>query len=162
MANFNSHLLQAKRNLSFLSEIESSRAFDWKVTVSFYTALHLINAHIADKANLHYVTHKDLDIYLYPNNSMSLCKLDEDTFVAYKGLLNLSRRARYLLNDEKPHLNSENEHLTSEKHYKKALIKLNAIMTFMKNEYNNTFPTINITSVNIPNLDYFKYYSVSV
>jgi len=162
LANFNSHLSQAKRNLKFLGEIDTGKSVDWKVTVAFYTALHLINAHVAISANLHYITHRDLDLFLNPNNKMSLCKVDDDTFVNYKTLLNLSRRSRYLLNDGTPHLDSESEHLTFEKHYKKALKNLNHIMEFMTNKYDNEFNVTEITSINFEELKYFKNISVNV
>lgn len=159
MADFSKHLSQAKRNLNFLGQIESKNAYDWKVTVSFYTALHLMNAHVA-QVNMHYITHWELDAIINPYNTISICKLDEDTYRDYKALLNLSRRSRYLLNENDPRADVEHAFFTDERHYKKALKHLNSIMKYMFNKYTNDFPITEITSVNINALDYFKFVSV--
>ena len=63
MADFDSHVLQAKRNLEFIGSITSTENFEWQVTISFYVAVHLINAHLARSSNLHYRTHNQVEYH---------------------------------------------------------------------------------------------------
>ncbi len=60
MASFQDHISQAKCNLRFLGSVNNQikNTWDWQVTVAFYVAVHMINARIADKANLHYRSHE--------------------------------------------------------------------------------------------------------
>ena len=49
MPNFEEHIQQANSNIKFFNLIneKSQEFFDWKVTAAFYTAVHIINAHLA-------------------------------------------------------------------------------------------------------------------
>jgi len=143
MPFYSEHLAQAKSNLKFLEEINNNNFFwDWKVTVCFYSALHLINAHINKKTGLSYKSHEDVSNAINPNNMLSPCKLQTDDYVAYISLQNLSRRSRYLLNEK----NKKNNDacLTSEKHYIKALNNLQKIIDYFEQEYNEHIDKINI------------------
>ena len=53
MADFQAHITQAKKNLQVLSEIslQINNSWDWQVTCSYYTAVHLMNAHLAYTVN---------------------------------------------------------------------------------------------------------------
>ena len=88
MANFSEHISQAKRNLTFLKSINAleNNNWDWQVTAAFYSAVHLINAHLATKADLHYRSHKKVDDAINPYSPLSLTKLNEKEFLAYKKL----------------------------------------------------------------------------
>src|ERR1700745_243676 len=115
MASFENHVRQAKSNLSFLKEVnKSSKFFDWQVTTCFYTAVHLVNAHLAKCADLHYRTHQETKQALNPHSPLSTCKIDEDIFNIYVSLEKLSRRSRYLCNEEVG--DDKKEFLTGEKH----------------------------------------------
>ena len=71
--------------------------FDWQVTICFYTAVHLINCHLAN-FGLQYRKHKDVKDALNPY-TISPAKLPEDEYSAYISLQSLSRRSRYLVNE---------------------------------------------------------------
>lgn len=147
MASFDQHLTQAKSNLSFLKDIsDRSKYFDWQVTSCFYVAVHLINAHLAKCADLHYKTHKETKMAISPDNSLSTCKFTEEIFDTYVSLEKLSRRSRYLCNDNP----SRNENpglsfLTNEKHVSRAMSRLSKIMVYFNSIHQSTFEKTSIT-----------------
>jgi len=146
MADFSEHINQAKSNLNFLNSITSIKDYwDWKVTVSFYVALHLVNAHLAQKADLHYRTHNKVDQAINPFNTFSVTKFSEENYLAYTKLLGLSRRSRYLVN-EKIRNNKNRLYFTYEKHFIKAIKNLDIILKYFNREYNVDFDKINIES----------------
>lgn len=146
MAEFSEHINQAKANLRFLETIIGSPEFwDWKVTVSFYVGVHLINSHIAKKANLHYRSHDKVDHSINPFNEMSPTKLNENEYLSYTKLLGLSRRARYLIH-EKDSTKNANTCFTYEKHLIKALKNLDILLQFISNEYEIDFNPIIVNS----------------
>lgn len=77
--------------------------FDWQVTACFYTSVHLINAHLAKSANLHYKTHQETKQAINPNNPLSIRKIEENVFELYESLKKLSRRSGYLCNEASNH-----------------------------------------------------------
>jgi hypothetical protein len=99
MADFQAHITQAKRNLAILSQISLNvnDSWDWQITCAYYTAVHLMNAHLAKTVNLHYRTHVDVKKALY--NEAWPCKVSDDVYTAYSILENYSRRARYLCHE---------------------------------------------------------------
>ena len=101
MATFQEHIDQSNNNLDYLSNINNliNDRWDWQVTVSFYCALHLINAHIVQKTNKNYLSHSQVSSAISPYNLLSLSKVDEEIYLSYTKLFQLSRRARYLLNE---------------------------------------------------------------
>jgi len=144
MPDFNEHLNQAKRNLKFLEIAnQPGNYFDWQVTVCFYSALHVINAHLAHCNNSHYRTHIQVDEAINPFNQFSSSKLDSETYTAYSSLMKLSRRSRYLVNENLEN-HSPNVHFTHEKHLKKALIHLDKVLHFFSNRYRATFDELTI------------------
>ena len=153
MANFADHIQQAKNNLSFLEQINNqvNGHWDWQVTVAFYSAVHLVNAHIATKLNKHYRTHNDVNNALNPFSELSLTKLDEETYTSYIKLQNLARRARYLCH-EKNKERGEQAFFTHDKHFSKAIKHLEKLMTFLSLEYNTiSFEKINISCIEFNN-----------
>lgn len=156
MAEFDEHISQAKKNLIFLQEITSIKDYwDWKVTIAFYSALHLINAHLAKKAGFHYRTHKDVENALNPTKEISITKIDEASFMAYIRLFGLSRRARYLIHQDNASISTTC--FTFDKHLKRALNNLDKIMIFMNSEYSVEFDKIVISNFveKINTLNYF-------
>ena len=121
MATFNEHISQAKKNLSFLEKINSecNDYWDWQVTTCFYVAVHLANAHISEKSNIHYRTHVDVKHALNPEIQLSITKFSDENYTAYVKLMNLSRRARYLCHDNTNNKNAENAYFTHSIHLKK-------------------------------------------
>lgn len=156
MANFEAHIQQAASNLSFLEEVNkhSDTRFDWQVTIVFYTALHLINAHIAKKINKNYLSHKQVSEILDFENQMSLARVNKETFLAYDKLYRLSRRSRYLLRDNYNRAQDIQENsLTYGVHLRKAVRHLNMVMGYMHEEYQVVFSKPTLTCVDFKNED---------
>ncbi len=145
MASFEEHISQSKKNLNFLSKINSdcNDYWDWQVTTCFYVAVHLVNAHIAKKSNLHYRTHSEVKNALNPYVQLSLTKLNEAEYLAYSKLMNLSRRARYLCH-EKSDNHDVGCHLTYDVHFRKSLKNLDILLNFFSEEYSLTFEKLEI------------------
>lgn len=142
MASFENHLQQAKTNLVFLKEInDKSKYFDWQVTVCFYAAVHLVNAHLAKCANLHYKTHQETKLAINPHNPLAVCKIEEDVFDKYSSLEKLSRRARYLCNDA-GQTDDQITYLTSEKRVSRAISRLNNVMAYFNKTHKTSFDKI--------------------
>lgn len=159
MADFNEHVNQANKNISFLQEIDSlSDCWDWKVTVSFYSAVHIINAHLA-KFDLHYRSHHDTEDALNPFNLLSATKIDEEEYVAYKSLNNLSRRSRYLCSENKSN-KSVSKHITFDKHFSKSIKKLDKLLIYFSKKYKLDIPSVEITCFELKESDNLRYFSL--
>ena len=158
MAGFDDHIRQAKGNISILSEFNQKilNGWDWQVTISYYVAVHLMNAHLAKKANLHYKTHEQVKNALF--NDLSVAKIPDDIYTGYVKLEGLSRRSRYLCNETSTD-QMELTFLTYDKHLKKALKNLDKIILYMSKEYNITFNKVNIDCIEIKDesLAFFTY-----
>ncbi len=143
MATFQEHITQANSNISFLQNINTSidNCIDWQVTVAFYAALHLVNAHISS-SGLQYRRHTDVKDVLNPYNKLSLLKLPEDEYTAYVSLQSLSRRARYLVSEKDGNLANNEAFLTYEKHLAKALKHLDVLMQYFTKKYDFNLPII--------------------
>ena len=158
MASFDEHLIQVDKNLKFLEFTNSCiHSWDWKVTISFYVGVHLINSHLS-KFDLHYRSHKEVDLSINPENSLSASKLDEDTYYSYKSLFNLSRRSRYLI-DENPDNKTEGNKLTYDKHFKRAIFHLDVIMKYINNKYQKEFTTTSVRCIEINVINDLTYFS---
>lgn len=143
MPGFVEHINQAKRNLEFYQSMGHSSFFDWQVTVCYYTAVHLVNAHLAKMANLHYNTHKDTKIAISYENMISICRIDKERYLDYITLEKLSRRARYL-SDFSKKSDRQNAFLTYDKHVAGAISLLNNLMLYFSNLYQLDFVKTNI------------------
>src|SRR6201996_3496254 len=147
MADYQSHLNQAKKNLQILADVNKTihNSWDWQVTLCYYVAVHLMNAHLAIKANLHYKTHVDVKNALF--SSTSPCKIPEDIYLDFAKLENYSRRARYLCNDNPHNHDSDRAFLTYDKHLKKSLILLDRILKYFSIEYEESFDKESIKNI---------------
>ncbi len=159
MASYNSHITQANKNLTFLQQISHTENYEWQVTVCFYVAVHLINAHIAQKANLHYRTHNQVEHAINPHNVLSVSKLTEPDFLAYSKLHNLSRRARYLIHDDMDNLTST-ECFTYSKHLAKSLKNLDILLSFFENSYSLSFDTTEVKCIDLKGKFSSKYFKI--
>ena len=150
MASFVEHINQAKSNLDFLDLVSNKvqSHWDWQVTVSFYTAVHLINAHIATKSNQHYRSHELVNNAINPFNQTSITKLPEELYTSYMKLQNLSRRARYLCHDD-PRNHDKKGFLTYDKHFSKSITHLEKLLSFMATEYSISFNSISINCIEL-------------
>jgi hypothetical protein len=144
LPSYQDHINQSVNNLSFFEQVNRyiPTQYDWQVTISFYSSLHLINAHLAH-FGLQYRKHKDVKDALNPY-SLSPAKLPENEYSAYISLQSLSRRARYLVNEKNENLSSTNPFFTYEKHLSRALKHLNTLMTFFDAKY-----TLDLTPIKI-------------
>lgn len=162
MASFDEHITHAKSNLDYLSKINNliNDRWDWQVTTCFYTALHLMNAHIAKKANKNYLSHTRVDIALNPYG-MSVSKLDEDSYSAYNSLSNLSRRSRYLLTENRSQVDTEidiqRECLTYSKHFKKAIHHLDKVISFINKEYGNQIGNTEVKCIDLKSMKFANF-----
>lgn len=150
MASFSEHLDKAKSNLTFLEHVCKHEPcyWDWKVTISFYSAVHFINAHIAQNTGLHYRSHEQVIAAINPNETLSICKLPEDKYLAYVKLRNLSRRSRYLVSDKETN-KEEKAFFTFDKHFAKAIRQLDILISYFKKEYNQDFQNIEVSCIEL-------------
>lgn len=107
MPSFEEHIIQVNRNLNFLTNINNNvtDCCDWQITVCFYTALHIINAHLS-KFDLQYRKHSDVNHAINPY-TISPGRIPEDVYISYMSLQSLSRRSRYLVNEKGSRLKEE-------------------------------------------------------
>ena len=146
MALFDEHLAQAKKNLQFLEVVNQSvqNYYDWQVTICFYTALHIVNAHLSHNS-LQYRQHKDVNYALNPHVVGSISKLPEDEYDAYMGLQRLSRRSRYLVNEKDGNVTNPNAFFTYEKHLARAVRNLDKILVYFNQKYNLNLKSISFS-----------------
>jgi hypothetical protein len=149
MALFEEHLKQAKSNLSFLERVNNNldNYFDWLVTISFYSAVHLINAHVVKSTGHHYRTHEDIDNIISPYN-ISPGKLPESEYLSYKKLQALARRSRYLISDDYKK-KEERAFFTYEKHFSKAIYHLDLVLQYINKQYKINFENFKLRSVDL-------------
>lgn len=148
MASFDEHINQAKKNFLLFEFIfnNSNDYLDWCVTICFYVAVHIVNAHSAVKTNSHYRAHKDIENDLNPFNSTP-CSVNRAVYTSYIKLSILSRRARYLL--EENTTDDSIAHYIKEKHFDKSLKYLDCLLNYFDLEYSLKFPSISIKYKNL-------------
>jgi hypothetical protein len=158
VATFQEHINQAQCNIAFLQNINNKidNCIDWQVTVSFYTALHLVNAHISSN-DLQYRRHADVKAVLNPYNKLSLLKLPENEYTAYVSLQSLSRRARYLVSEKDGNLVETTAFLTYEKHLAKAFKHLDVLMQYFTAKYSFKLPKITVKCTELKVNDEMKF-----
>ena len=159
MPNYKDHIFQARHNLSFLEEIDKLTDFpDWKVTVCFYTSLHLINSHLA-QFNIQYRKHTDVKNAINPYNLASPTKLPEDEYIAYEALRSLSRRSRYLINEKDNKLKGIQPHFTYDKHYAKAIRHLDKLLKYFDNKFDLKVSSIKISCSEISKSEKLNFFN---
>ena len=158
MASFEEHINQAKNNLAFLSKVNetSQSQWDWQVTISFYSALHLINAHIAITAEHHYRSHEAVNNAISPFNQTSIVKLTEELYTSYMKLQNLSRRARYLCHED-PSNKAVNAHPIYDKHFAKSIYHLDKIISFVSAKYDIKFDKLPLSCIEFKNKKFSNF-----
>ena len=160
MPQFQDHIKQAKNNIAFLKDLnlKIDSYHDWQVTVCFYIAVHLANAHLA-KNGLQFRKHSSVNHALNPEVQTSITKIDEDTYLAYMKLFNLSRRSRYLTSENQKDAKSDDSFPTYDKHFAKALRYLDKILSYFSMKHAEEFDNIVIKCSEISkseNLNYIK------
>lgn len=90
--------MQAQHNIKFHRSIDRQFAdqfFDWKVTVLFYVALHLLKA-LAEKRGIHIgETHYDIENACNPDRNSACMRISRNAWREYRPLFSYSRKARY-------------------------------------------------------------------
>ncbi|MBI1782287.1 MAG: HEPN domain-containing protein [Sphingobacteriales bacterium] len=158
MATFDEHIQQAKRNFDFLCLVNQkvNDHFDWQVTVCFYTALHLVNAHLS-KHNLQYRKHHDVNYALNPDVQLSVSKLPEEEYDSYIALQRLSRRSRYLVNEKDNNISSTQAFFTYDKHLAKAIRNLDKLIRYFDKKYTLEFNAKNFSCIELTKKDNLKF-----
>jgi hypothetical protein len=154
VGTFKEHIQQSQNNIRFLSKISTNLedCWDWQVTVCFYSALHLINAHVVNKFGANYLSHSKVDEIINPFNATSIARLDEKIYISYTKLLQLSRRSRYLLSEnfkKGDNLEIQIACATYSKHLKKAIFHLDVIINFVKNDYEEKFEKAEVRCIDL-------------
>ncbi len=139
MASFEAHIQQVKHNLSTLQEVNQkiNGVLDWQVTICFYSAVHLINSYLAKEADLHYQKHSEVDNAINPLTITSIYKLSEDLYLNYEKLNNLSRKSRYLCNDDAKLRKKDKERafFIHDRNFAKAIRNLDSLLSYFDNKY---------------------------
>jgi predicted acetyltransferase len=92
------HIDQANHNIEFHSCIDSKftgKFTDWKITVLFYVAIHLIKALAAkDKKNIGN-SHKEINTGINPTNRNAVMKISRKAWRSYQTMYQNSKNSRY-------------------------------------------------------------------
>jgi hypothetical protein len=160
---FDDHILQARKNLNFLKIINQTATDhpDWQVTVCFYTALHLVNAHLSH-FGLQYRNHTDVRDFINPFRLASVGKIPEDEYTAYESMFALSRRARYLVNTKDDKLKTDDAALTYEVHLAKSIRHLERLCNYFDKKYALGLDKIPIRCSNLKNKSEFTFFDLIV
>lgn len=93
------HLQQAQHNHKFLIYLDSNELSeiycDWKITILFYTALHLMRAFCVFKSVSIPENHREFHDKINPKGKKNVLALPNEIFDCYFELYNQSRRTRY-------------------------------------------------------------------
>lgn len=162
MASFEEHIQQAESNLAFLGAVNQkiNNYFDWQVTICFYTALHLVNAHLS-RHQLQYRKHYDVNYALNPDVRFSVSKLPEDEYDAYIALQRLSRRSRYLVNEKDGQLKNEIAFFTFDKHLCKAIRHLDRLLVFFAGKYDLNFLSTPFKCLGLSENDRLNHFKIA-
>ena len=92
------HIDQVLHNLNFLKALDvqfPKDYFDWKITITFYTALHCLRAYEKFKKMRIAKGHKFLYEHSDPTNPNALNPISQKAFDAYNALHYASQNTRY-------------------------------------------------------------------
>jgi hypothetical protein len=94
----NHHILQAEHNEKFhdcICEQFPDRFFDWKITVLFYQAIHLLQGLADKKGILIGDTHYEIERNINPDRHNASMRLSKGAWREYNALYQYSQTARY-------------------------------------------------------------------
>lgn len=158
MASFQEHLNQAKENLKFLEQVNQNlnNFWDWQVTVCFYVAIHLVNAHLAN-LDIHYESHNKIENAINPYTTLAPGKFNEERYIAYMKLKGLSNRSRYL-RKERTKTTSEKAFFTYDIHLGRSIRHLEIIINYLDDLYKLEINPIKITCREIRPKEKLNYF----
>ena len=148
MSRYQAHLRQANSNLEFLGKVNrlDPHRYDWQVTIAFYSALHLVNAHLCEYG-AHYRSHHDVKDAINPVRRRPSA-LSRQAYTDYQKLFRLSRRARYLVDETSP--DATRVAHTSEKHFAQAARRLDSLLAYFTKELEEyTLGDVTLTSTKL-------------
>ncbi len=161
MAQFDEHFQRACSDIKFLEQINESTPdrIDWQITVAYYVAVHLVNAHIA-KFSLHYQSHNEIRSAINPHRSIPVAAVSPEAYDDFELLTMLSRRARYLHSEKDPKLAPEVAYYVYDKHFRRALLFLDTILVYFQATYGVEIPKIKLCCPDKRGSDTFSHFKV--
>lgn len=141
MADFDRHIQRVRENMEFLTQIRTLqlRNWDWEVTVCYYVAVHLVNAHLATR-NLHPTTHDETKKYINPQGVFNNQRLPEKVYEEFMFLTNQSRVSRYMHNPGNK--DPSESTVINEKRLKLALESTNILIAYFNRLYALNIPSV--------------------
>jgi len=130
MPNVNQHLAKVRSNkemLNHLGDAQNTKYPDWFATVSFYSAVHCVEAMLCQEIGTHTKTHGEREESLRKR----LPAISQEFLSAYRTLYVRSRQARYMI-DKKFQMTNED--------CEEALVDLEVIETECKEMYFENYP----------------------
>jgi hypothetical protein len=140
MASFSDHILQAEHNLAYLRQIIHQlhpRNLSWEVTVCYYVAVHLVNAHIESQLKVSYQSHDRIKKALFYDRHSS-ARISKQAFDTYNQLTRLSRIARYLFDSQTALTPVQ----ITQQHRADAELYLNRLIAYFNGLYALTIPLV--------------------
>lgn len=139
------HIQQARNNLKFLERVNGilKDSYDWQVTICFYSAVHLVNYHLAHNGQ-QYRSHTQIKNALNPASDLAPFKLPEDQYIAYEALRSMSRRSRYLVSESDKAIGSDVAAFTYSKHLARAVRHLDTLLNYFGGKYSLEFALIQV------------------
>lgn len=160
MAGFTDHITEAKKNLKVLKVLNSAKEIDyhWQITLSYYSALHFINAFLSDVSNVHPGNHQLLKDYIEPNSRSTMTRLSCDLYSAYNHLEIISRKARYLCDNNGK--SCERGFFPNEKDFHRAIKYLDQTIDYIVAKYSISIDTIELVTNESKYTKNLKYISI--
>lgn len=161
MADFTNHIAQSKKNIYLLKFLNDNPTSDidkqWQITVAYYSALHLINAFLSDKADLHPNNHHSLKEFIEPS---AVNTIGEDLYASYTHLEMLSRKARYLC-DNSGQNSSSKGFISNKKDFQRAIKYLDQVKCFINKEYSLGLSVIELDIDETPHTINLTFFSIN-
>jgi len=110
---------------------------------------------------MRYAAHHSVNDVINPTKTLSITKVSEDAYVAYKSLYNLSRRSRYLVVLKGDHVDlTAPAAMTYDKHLAKAFRHLDIVLKYYTETYGVPFDPISIKCQEIRIGENLSHYNV--
>ena len=133
MPSFTEHIEKVKRNIDFFHSINPNgeECFDWQVTVLFYIAVHIVDAHL-DRFSIHPTTHTERKENLSFDSPRTSRITSQDAWDDYMSLEGQSRKYRY------------DKYRGNPKQLRKSCNSLESIIHYFDGLYSLKLPILNV------------------